>query len=64
MPHFTLFLLVFYIIIVYYNNLKYFLRGKIMHKPELLAPAGDINCLKAAARFGADAVYIGGPLLQ
>ena len=35
-----------------------------MKKPELLAPAGDINCLKAAARFGADAVYIGGPLLQ
>ncbi len=33
-------------------------------KTELLAPAGDINCLKAAARFGADAVYIGGPLLQ
>lgn len=35
-----------------------------MKKSELLAPAGDINCLKAAARFGADAVYIGGPLLQ
>lgn len=35
-----------------------------MRKPELLAPAGDMNCLKAAARFGADAVYIGGPLLQ
>ncbi len=35
-----------------------------MKKPELLAPAGDMNCLKAAARFGADAVYIGGPLLQ
>lgn len=35
-----------------------------MNKPELLAPAGDMNCLKAAARFGADAVYIGGPLLQ
>lgn len=36
----------------------------IRKKPELLAPAGDMNCLKAAARFGADAVYIGGPLLQ
>lgn len=35
-----------------------------MKLPELLAPAGDMNCLKAAARFGADAVYIGGPLLQ
>ncbi len=35
-----------------------------MKKPELLAPAGDMNCLKTAARFGADAVYIGGPLLQ
>ncbi len=35
-----------------------------MKSPELLAPAGDMNCLKAAARFGADAVYIGGPLLQ
>ena len=35
-----------------------------MKKPELLAPAGDMNCLKAATRFGADAVYIGGPLLQ
>ena len=35
-----------------------------MKKPELLAPAGDMNCLLAAARFGADAVYIGGPLLQ
>ena len=33
-------------------------------KPELLAPAGDMNCLIAADRFGADAVYIGGPLLQ
>ena len=34
------------------------------NKPELLAPAGDMNCLIAADRFGADAVYIGGPLLQ
>ena len=63
-PHFTIFYLVFYFVIVYYIYLKYFLRGKTMHKPELLAPAGDMNCLKAAARFGADAVYIGGPLLQ
>jgi putative protease len=33
-------------------------------KPELLAPAGDLECLKAALRFGADAVYVGGPQLQ
>jgi len=31
---------------------------------ELLAPAGDMECLETAARFGADAVYIGGDLLQ
>ncbi|MDR4508887.1 MAG: U32 family peptidase [Candidatus Brocadiaceae bacterium] len=29
-------------------------------KPELLAPAGDIEKLKAAIAFGADAVYLGG----
>ncbi len=31
---------------------------------ELLAPAGSMESLIAAARYGADAVYIGGPLLQ
>ena len=31
---------------------------------ELLAPAGDMECLRAALRFGADAVYVGGPKLQ
>ena len=31
-----------------------------MKKIELLAPAGDLNCLKAAIQAGADAVYIGG----
>lgn len=31
-----------------------------MVKPELLAPAGDFECLKAAVAFGADAVYLGG----
>ncbi len=35
-----------------------------MKKPELLAPAGDMERLEAALRFGADAVYLGGPLLQ
>ena len=35
-----------------------------MNKVELLAPAGDMECLKTAARYGADAVYIGGDLLQ
>ena len=32
-------------------------------KPELLAPAGDLERLKIALLYGADAVYIGGPLL-
>jgi len=31
---------------------------------ELLAPAGDLNRLKIALHYGADAVYIGGPLLN
>lgn len=35
-----------------------------MNKPELLAPAGDLERLQTALRFGADAVYVGGPLLQ
>ena len=34
------------------------------HKTELLAPAGSMEALYAALRFGADAVYLGGPLLQ
>lgn len=29
-------------------------------KPELLAPAGDLECLRAACLYGADAVYVGG----
>ncbi|MBQ3136181.1 MAG: U32 family peptidase [Clostridia bacterium] len=29
-------------------------------KPELLAPAGDMDRLKAAIKYGADAVYLGG----
>lgn len=35
-----------------------------MRKVELLAPAGDMECLKTALYFGADAVYCGGPMLQ
>lgn len=31
-----------------------------MIKPELLAPAGDFDSLRAAVSFGADAVYLGG----
>lgn len=31
-----------------------------MKKPELLAPAGDLEKLMMAVRYGADAVYIGG----
>jgi len=33
-------------------------------KHELLAPAGDLERLKIALLYGADAVYIGGPLLN
>ena len=33
-----------------------------MDKAELLAPAGDFSCLKAAIEAGCDAVYIGGKL--
>ena len=32
--------------------------------PELLAPSGDFECVKAAFAYGADAVYIGGWMLQ
>ncbi|MCL6610239.1 MAG: U32 family peptidase [Peptococcaceae bacterium] len=32
-----------------------------MKKPELLAPAGNMEKLKAAVVYGADAVYLGGP---
>ena len=34
------------------------------HSFELLAPAGDSERLATALRFGADAVYLGGPMLQ
>ena len=35
-----------------------------MKKPELLAPAGDLEKLKIAALYGADAVYFGGELFS
>lgn len=35
-----------------------------MSKLELLSPAGDMECLEAAVYFGADAVYIGGEMMQ
>ena len=35
-----------------------------MTQLELLSPAGDLERLRAALRFGADAVYVGGPKLQ
>jgi putative protease len=34
-----------------------------MYKPELLAPAGDLEKLKVAFAYGADAVYLGGRVL-
>lgn len=33
-------------------------------KGELLAPAGDMECVETALKYGADAVYVGGRLLQ
>ncbi len=33
-------------------------------KPELLAPVGDFECLKAAVQNGADAVYFGGSMFN
>ncbi len=33
----------------------------MLHKPELLAPAGDWECVRAAVANGADAVYFGLP---
>ena len=35
-----------------------------MRAPELLAPAGNLEKLKAAINFGADAVYLGGSKLN
>ena len=42
-----------------------FERGAIMRKkPELLAPAGDMEKLRMAVLYGADAVYIGGEMFS
>lgn len=35
-----------------------------MTKPELLAPAGDMEGIKTALKYGADAIYCGGPFMQ
>jgi len=35
-----------------------------MKKPELLAPAGSVETAETALRYGADALYCGGPMLQ
>lgn len=35
-----------------------------MHRPEILAPAGSVEALKAAIFNGADAVYLGGKLFN
>ena len=39
-------------------------QGETMIQAELLAPAGEWESLEAAANFGADAVYLGGDMLQ
>lgn len=36
----------------------------LINKTELLSPAGSMEALRAAIRFGADAVYIGGSFMQ
>jgi U32 family peptidase len=44
------------------NNISEIVNGKrvIVKKPELLAPAGNLEKLKIAVHYGADAVFIGG----
>lgn len=44
------------------KGISEYIDGKrvITKKPELLAPAGDLEKLKIAIHYGADAVFIGG----
>ena len=44
------------------KNISQIVNGKsvIVKKPELLAPAGNLEKLKIAVQYGADAVFIGG----
>lgn len=44
------------------RNISKIIDGKrvIVKKPELLAPAGNLEKLKVAIRYGADAVFVGG----
>lgn len=46
------------------KNVIKFEKTNIIKKPELLAPAGDLERLKFAYLYGADAVYVGGPLFS
>lgn len=48
--------------ILQHDRISEIIDGKrvIVKKPELLAPAGDLEKLKIAIRYGADAVFIGG----
>ena len=39
-------------------------KNNIKIKGELLAPSGDLECVDTALHYGADAVYVGGRLLQ
>jgi putative protease len=45
-----------------HDRISEIINGKrvIVKKPELLAPAGDLEKLKIAVQYGADAVFIGG----
>ena len=51
-----------YIIIVLKKKGVLFTMDLNIRKPELLAPAGNYEKMKAAYLYGADAVYIGGKL--
>ena len=44
------------------ESISQIVNGKrvIVKKPELLAPAGNLEKLKIAVHYGADAVFIGG----